>query len=139
MRVGALALVLLVGAGGCGAEDLQHIRLSLTPQSLDPSLIARVAVAALHDSSRRCVVGVGSNLCNEVQSTSEAEQADGYVNTITLTKADGSTAIFSDLPHGRACFVAEALSQGAQQLALGCTEVELRLDRHVVEIEVGGP
>lgn len=133
-----VVLALGVLSGGCGSPDeTQWIRIPLTgPQALDPSLIDRVDVAAVQGSSKTCVTTPGSNSCSGYAAVAAAEQADGFVEKISLRQSDGSTASFADLPREQTCFVAEALSSQDQQLALGCADVELKLERHKIEIEI---
>lgn len=133
--LGLAALLLALGCGGDPPTELIHIHLSST-QTLDPAQVARVEIVVVHAFDGRCVMGSGSNICSDLQSAAVAEQADGYVTKATITSADGSSATIDNLPRGRACFVAEALSQTDQQLALGCAEVELSLERHLIEIEL---
>jgi hypothetical protein len=133
--LGLVALLLALGCGGDPATELIRIHLSST-QTLDPSQVARVEIVVVHAFDGRCVVQTGSNICQDLQSAAMAEQNDGYVTKATITSADGSSAMIDNLPRGHACFVAEALSQTGQQLALGCVEVELSLERHLIEIEL---
>jgi hypothetical protein len=119
----------------CGGEPVGTVRIPLTsPEALDPSLIDQVEVVAVEGSTTRCVLGAGSNTCNEIQSAVTALSSAGYIDAVTLRLADGSVATFQGLPHGRTCFVAEAQAAGGKPLALGCAEVELALETHRIEI-----
>jgi len=130
----------LAWVAGCGEAEPATIHIALrSPQALDPAQIASVEVAAIHEPSSSCVTGTGSNRCSTYQSVNAATQAPGYLTQITLTPAGGSTGTFDDLPFGRTCFVAEALSSNLTSLASGCAEVSLQVEKHRVEIEVQSP
>lgn len=136
----AVTLGALVGLLGCGSagEPVQVVSMTLssTTQSLDPSLIDQVVVAVVQDADLQCVTSSGSNSCSALQSVTKAEQATGYKDKASITAADGSSLTFDGLARGQTCFVAEARALGGQPLALGCAEVELKLERHLVEITV---
>lgn len=129
-------LILTVMALGCG-EEIETIRISLrAPQALDPSQVASVVIAAVHEPTSSCVSSVGSNQCATLKTVAEASKASGYIKQITLTPTGGSTGFVDELPFGRTCFVAEALSANLTSLASGCAEVSLKLEKHKVEIEL---
>jgi hypothetical protein len=132
-----LMLALLAGAGGCGEDGVQTVTIRLSsPQAIDPANVASVVIAAVHEPSKTCVSGPGSNSCVELRSVKDAEQTSGYVKQMSITSETGSTAVIEDLPQGQTCFVAEAISSLSTVVGLGCAEVELTLDRHVIEIEL---
>lgn len=127
------ALTALLGA--CGADPVGTIRIPLrTPQST--GVPDKVIIAALVDSTKTCVSTPGSNTCVEILTADEATKTPGFVKQVTITPSSGSSAVFEDLPEGSACFVAEALNSSGSPLGLGCAEVELKLDKHVIEIEL---
>jgi hypothetical protein len=131
--------MLLLGplASGCGGDPVGHIRIPLrSTQTLDPSQVDKVIIAVLHDPAKTCVSGANSNTCVEIQGTSEAMATDGYVVHTSITQDSGSSAMLEDLPRGTTCFVAEARSAASVVLGLGCAEVELSLEKHVIEIEL---
>jgi len=133
-RILALAaLTALLGA--CGDAPVQTIRIPLrTPQSA--GIPTEVIIAVLVDSTKTCVSGPGSNTCVEIQSAAEATKTTGFIRKTTITPSSGSSAVFDDLPEGSACFVAEAQNASGSPLGIGCAEVELKLDKHVIEIEL---
>lgn len=121
--------------GACGADPVGMIRIPLrTPQSA--GVPAKVIIVALVDSTKTCVKAPGSNTCVEIQTADEASKTPGFVKQVTITPTSGSSAMFEDLPEGSACFVAEALNSSGSPLGIGCAEVELKLDKHVIEIEL---
>lgn len=127
------ALTALLGA--CGADPVGTIRIPLrTPQST--GVPDKVIIAALVDSTKTCVSAPGSNTCVEILTADEATKTPGFVKQVTITPSSGSSAVFEDLPEGSACFVAEALNSSGSPLGLGCAEVELKLDKHIIEIEL---
>jgi len=136
----AAILPLLALFGACGQHDegaIQNILIPLSgPQSLDPALIDRVEVAAVQGSTQRCVAALGSNACTDFPTVAAAELATGFAGKVSLRQSDGSTASFSDLSRKQTCFVAEALSATDQQLAVGCADVALELERHKIEIVI---
>ena len=129
-----VAAALLVA---CGPADppVQRVYIALgEPTGLDPTAVASVVVAAVHDPGPTCVVSAGSNTCAELTSIDLARKATGYVSQTTITINTGSSARLPDLPRGRTCFVAEARSVASSSLATGCADVTLELDQHVIEI-----
>jgi hypothetical protein len=128
-------------APGCGGDDpagavgTTRIRLRST-QTLNPSDVNKVIIAVLHDPSKTCVSGSGSNTCVEILGVDEAQKSTGYVMQASITQTSGSSAMLEDLPMGTTCFVAEARSSASKILGLGCAEVELKLEKHVIEIEL---
>ena len=131
-----LTLAALVGLLGTSGDDpVGTIRIPLRPpQSTgDPDT---VIIAVLVDSTKTCVDPSGSNTCSEILTADEATKTPGYVRKVTITPSSGSSALFEDLPEGSACFVAEALNSSGSPLGIGCAEVELKLDKHVIEIEL---
>lgn len=134
--LGLLALCMISGAG-CGEDAFQTVKIRLSsPRAIDPATVASVVIAAVHEPNKTCVSAPGSNSCVELRSVKDAEQTSGYVKQVSITSQTGSTASIEDLPMGPTCFVAEAISTGAMVVGLGCAEVELTLDRHVIEIEL---
>lgn len=140
LRGGLLAALIALaapGLAGCGGEAIGTIRIRLrSPQALDPSQVAQVIIAVVHDSNKTCVSGPGSNTCVEIQSVEEATTTAGYVKQTNITPSTGSSATLEDLPEGPACFVAEAFNASSSPLGLGCAEVDLSLDKHTIEIEL---
>jgi hypothetical protein len=127
--------VLTALLGACGTDPVGTIRIPLrTPQST--GVPAKVIIAALVDSTKTCVDPAGSNTCSEILTADEATKTPGFIKQVTITPSSGSSAMFEDLPEGSACFVAEALNSSGSPLGLGCAEVELKLDKHVIEIEL---
>lgn len=136
MRGIALAAIVLLG---CGEPEVGTTRIALrASQALDPSQVASVEVAAIAELAT-CVTGPGSNQCATIKTVDEAAKASGFARRLALTPGGGSTATFDELPFGRVCFVAEALSANLTSLASGCAEVTLRLEKHKVEIELQSP
>lgn len=134
-RVAAALVVLSLAPAGCGGEEVGRVRIPLTsPTSLDPTLIDQVVVVAVKGSSTSCVAAAGSNTCYELQSTTTARAASGFLDVVTLSAGGGSVATFSGLPREKTCFVAEALAPGGKPLALGCAEVALTQETNKIEI-----
>ena len=131
-----LALTVLAALlGACGDLSVGTIRIPLrTPQST--GIPANVIIAVLVDSTKTCVSGPSSNTCVEILSAEEATKTPGFIRKTTITPSTGSSAVFDDLPEGSACFVAEAQNDSGSPLGVGCAEVELKLDKHVIEIEL---
>jgi hypothetical protein len=131
-----LTLAALAGLlGACGDDSVGTIRIPLrTPQST--GVPDKVIIAAVVNSTKTCVDPSGSNTCSEILTADEATKSPGFVKKVTITPSSGSSAMFEDLPEGSACFVAEALNSSGSPLGIGCAEVELKLDKHVIEIEL---
>jgi hypothetical protein len=131
-----LTLTALAGLfGACGDDSVGTIRIPLrTPQST--GVPDKVIIAAVVNSTKTCVDPSGSNTCSEILTADEATKSPGFVKKVTITPSSGSSAMFEDLPEGSACFVAEALNSSGSPLGIGCAEVELKLDKHVIEIEL---
>jgi hypothetical protein len=133
-------LILVILASGCGETETETVRIALrSPQALDPAQVASVGIAAIRELSTSCVTGAGSNQCASIQTLAAATQSPGFVRQITLTPAGGSSGFLDELPFGRTCFVAEALSANQTSLASGCAEVTLTLEKQKVEIELQSP
>ena len=139
-RFGAPLLLLLlvplfgVGCGANGGGGVDDVRLRVNAV-IDATLLARVVVAVVASPTQVCVEA-SSSRCSELPTAQAARDAAGFVGEQVLDRDSGTTATFSELTHGPACFVAEAFTANDTVLGAGCAEVDLQFERHRVEIEL---